>query len=325
MTPIKRLKGKKRRAPHPRPLAPPRPHLDVRACSTSPALLPAAQMMKMWPNLRSKRAFQSASSCIAGRQTQRALQGVSAGGRQRAGGLQPAFRGRCAESRCQIQEKGFPHTTQWRGRQGRACSVSCDADAAAAACSPRLIAAKAPYFLRRPSRSPILGWAAKASSHPATGVCRPGMRACVGGRRAAAGRRRRGPGRARREAFLRTDLVPPHGTRDVDEVVDVAVRALIRQRRGQGGAGAALQHRGRRHDQGARHPAGGPEPRRNRELTTLNLLRCNRAPRCWWAILWGGQGFGQPSTSTRCDPRTVAATRCQVHSLLIEFRGCFLL
>lgn len=53
----------------------------------------------------------------------------------------------------------------------RTMSVCSDAPAAAA-CSPLLMSAKAPNFLRRPSRSPILGWAAKASSQPVTGVCR---------------------------------------------------------------------------------------------------------------------------------------------------------
>jgi hypothetical protein len=43
---------------------------------------------------------------------------------------------------------------------------------AAAACSPLLSSAKPPNFLRSPSRSPILGWAANASSQPVTEVCR---------------------------------------------------------------------------------------------------------------------------------------------------------
>lgn len=64
--------------------------------------------------------------------------------------------------------------------QGPTCSTSSDAPVAPA-CSPLLISPKVlplpllllllPYFLRSPSRSPILGWAAKACSHPATGVC----------------------------------------------------------------------------------------------------------------------------------------------------------
>ena len=43
------------------------PHLALTAASISAAVLPLAQMMKMWPNFASYPAFQSASSCVCKR------------------------------------------------------------------------------------------------------------------------------------------------------------------------------------------------------------------------------------------------------------------
>ena len=143
------------------------------------------------------------------------------------------------------------------------CSTASGAPPAAA-CSLRLSSPNVPpYFLRSPSRSPILGCAAKASNQPVTGVCGWSQKGKCIRRGLAAGRVP--PRVPRRQPYL----VPPGLPRRVDQGIYRAVGPAGCHCGCPGAAGATLEQQGLSWGERSSHRVAG-----SRQLAVLRRVNC---------------------------------------------------